>query len=177
MKLVIAFVLGLTFALCGACQSVGGACKTLPPEQAKAAFARLKALEGRWTGEARHGGDPFPVEVSYHVTAAGSVVEEKLFVGTDHEMVTMYHMDGDALMLTHYCAAGNQPSMIARCDPNMDVLKFTFTHGTNMKSENDMHMHSGVIRFVDADHIEAKWAGMADGKPSGEAAFNVARVK
>ncbi|MBI5434351.1 MAG: hypothetical protein HZA52_16070 [Planctomycetes bacterium] len=176
MKLVPVFALALVCTV-GACTAVSGALRTLPPADAKAAFERLKTLDGRWAGQARHGGDPFPVEVSYHVTAAGSAVEEKLFVGTEHEMVTMYHMDGEQLMLTHYCAAGNQPSMVARCDPNMDVLKFTFSHATNMESEDEMHMHSGSIRFVDSDHIEAVWSGMSDGKPVGDAVFSVARVK
>lgn len=175
MKLVLAFASSLV--LLGACQSMSGACKTMPPDQAQAAFARLKSLEGRWTGQARHGGDPFPVEVSYHVTAAGSAVEEKLFVGTEHEMVTMYHMDGDELMLTHYCAAGNQPSMVARCDPNLDVLRFTFSRATNMKSNDEMHMHAGQIHFLDADHIEAVWSGMSEGKPVGDAVFDVRRVR
>ncbi|MCE9594212.1 MAG: hypothetical protein K8S98_08460 [Planctomycetes bacterium] len=177
MKSMLILSLVLPLAFVGACQSVGGGNKTMPPEQAKAAFERLKSLEGRWTGQANHGGDPFPVEVTYHVTAAGSAVEEKLFAGTEHEMVTMYHMDGEHLMLTHYCAAGNQPSMVARWDPNMDVIKFTFVGATNMKSENEMHMHSGVIRFLGSDNLEATWSGMSDGKPAGDAHFMVARAK
>lgn len=175
MKLVLA--LASCLVLLAACQSVSGASKTLPAEQARAAFDRLKSLEGRWTGQARHGGDPFPVEVSYHVTAAGSVVEERLFAGTEHEMVTMYHMDGERLMLTHYCAAGNQPSMVARVDPNMDIVKFTFSHATNMQSQDEMHMHAAEIRFVGADHIEATWSGMSGGKPVDDAVFDIQRAK
>ena len=60
-------------------------------------------------------GQPTDQVVStYRVTAAGSAVMEVLFPGTDHEMVTVYHQDGDDLILTHYCAAGNQPRMKCR---------------------------------------------------------------
>ncbi|MCK7511304.1 MAG: hypothetical protein MZV70_49445 [Desulfobacterales bacterium] len=51
------------------------------------------------------------VSVTYRITANGSVVLETLFPGTDHEMLTLYHLDNDRLGLTHYCAMGNQPRM------------------------------------------------------------------
>ena len=45
-------------------------------------------------------------------TGGGSAVTETLFPGTAHEMMSVYHMDGDDLVLTHYCAGGNQPRMM-----------------------------------------------------------------
>ena len=85
-------------------------------------FDRLKSLEGTWTGRSGwdEGADKGAGEVTviYKVTAAGSAVQETLFPGTPHEMVTMYHMDGADLMLTHYCAAGNQPRM--KLEPSAD---------------------------------------------------------
>jgi hypothetical protein len=40
--------------------------------------------------------DGSPASVVYKVTSAGKTVMETLGPGTDHEMVSMYHMDGPA---------------------------------------------------------------------------------
>ena len=145
---------------------------------ANPAFEKLKSLAGKWTGQSSfdEGGNKGTSEVTvlYRVTAAGSAVEETLFPGTPEEMVTMYHMDGDQLVLVHYCAAGNQPHMKLKESGDPNTLAFEFTSGTNMK-DTDMHMHSAKITFVDADHIKGVWSSMKDGKPAGEATFDLAR--
>jgi hypothetical protein len=89
----------------------------------KDAFEILKGFAGEWTGKVAEG-EPVPnPSVIYHVTAAQSAVVETLFPGTAHEMVTVYHMDGDKLVMTHYCAAGNQPHMrLAKKSTRTDLL-------------------------------------------------------
>src|SRR4051812_25593828 len=72
---------------------------------AKTAFARLKTMAGTWqnklegAGKDHHGGDD---KVIYHLTGAGSALVETDFPGSDHEMVSVYHLDGDDLRMTHY---------------------------------------------------------------------------
>jgi len=143
-------------------------------------FEHLKSLEGTWTGSATHdaGGQTSGGEatVVYRVTAAGSTVQETLFPGTPHEMVTMYHMDGARLVLTHYCAAGNQPRMELEASADPSVLSFKFVGGTNM-AETDMHMHSARITFLDADHIRSVWGSMKDRQPAGTGTFDLTRKK
>ena len=56
--------------------------------------------------ETEHKGEE---SVVYKLTGAGSALVETQFPGTGHEMVSVYHLDGDDLRMTHYCAAGNQP--------------------------------------------------------------------
>src|SRR5690242_6473548 len=73
----------------------------------------MKRLAGDWIQVGPDGKASDQVVATYRVTAGGSAVEETLFAGTPHEMVTVYHMDGDDLVLTHYCVAGNQPHMKA----------------------------------------------------------------
>jgi hypothetical protein len=142
----------------------------------RSAFERLKSLAGTWTGKAQHGDQGGDVTVVYKVTAGGNAVEETLFAGTPHEMVTVYHMDGNEVVLTHYCASGNAPRMklLPPNDPN--VLLFDFTGGSNMK-ESDFHMHSARLTFVDADHFKGSWGTLKDGKPAGSADFDLARKK
>jgi hypothetical protein len=135
------------------------------------AFARLKALAGQWE-QSTQSGDK--VVVTYRLASGGSVVMEDLFPGTEHEMITMYHLDGDALVLTHYCAFGNQPRMrLSSATPT--ELFFEFAGGTNLDAEKDAHVHSGFIRVVDPTHLEAEWAVYRDGKQVGANRFSLVR--
>ena len=143
----------------------------------KAALESLKKLAGDWEGHLMTPDGP-PVSVSYAVTSAGSVVMERLAVGTDHEMVSMYHLDGKDLVMTHYCAAGNQPHL--RWNPatsSAAELAFDFVGGSNMDPAVDGHMHSGRILLKDANHVESVWIGYDHGKPAGEKRFILARKK
>lgn len=54
--------------------------------------------------------DEGEVRTTYKLVAGDSAIEETLSHGN---MVTMYHPDGNSLMLTHYCVAQNQPRMRA----------------------------------------------------------------
>ncbi|QQR74645.1 MAG: hypothetical protein IPJ17_03365 [Holophagales bacterium] len=143
-----------------------------------AALARLQALAGEWIDVDGSTGQKDKVVVVYHVTGAGSAVVETLFPGTPHEMTTVYHTDGDDLVLTHYCAAGNQPRMRAR-KPSGDKLVFEFDGGTNLDPAKDMHMHSGFVALLGPDRVDAEWQAWVNGSPDGAhvAKFHLARKK
>jgi len=141
-------------------------------QEAALAFERLRGLVGEWQGETPSGEK---VAVTYRLASGGSVVMEDLFPGTPHEMVTMYHLDGDALVLTHYCAMGNQPRMrLAEATPK--DLRFEFTGGTNLRPEKDGHIHSALLRFLDPTHLQAEWTVYRDGKPVGANRYTIARA-
>ena len=76
-------------------------------------FAALKKLAGDWVAVGKDGKPTEQVFSSFRVTAAGTALHETVFPGSDHEMITIYHLDGDDLILTHYCTFGNQPRMRA----------------------------------------------------------------
>jgi len=169
-------------AACGAtlCLLVGAAVALAaaaapPPIAARAAFDLLKQLQGVWQGTA---GDMPDQRVQYRVASGGSVVMETLFAGTPHEMISMYHLDGEDLVMTHYCSMGNQPRM--RLDPGQSSpkhLSFVFTGGSNLKSDKDAHIHSGTIDLLDADHIDAAWTVYEGGRQKDVKAFKLARMK
>jgi hypothetical protein len=143
-----------------------------------AAFERLKKLAGDWQivspkDEAPSG----KTTVRYRLTGAGSAVVETIFPDTDKEMATVYHRDGDHLLLTHYCCLGNQPRMRAACGENKDELVFEFAGGSNIDPAKDMHMHNCRIRFVDADHLHAEWELYVDGKAANKHSFDLVRKK
>lgn len=134
-----------------------------PPKPAATSpgFDALKKLVGDWTAA---GPDGKPMETRFRLTAGGSVLVETLFPGKAEEMVTMYHMDGNDLILTHYCMLGNQPRLKAVSAKDTKKLMFKSVGGTNMKSD-DMHMGQAIITLTDDDHFEADWCSCTGGKP------------
>jgi hypothetical protein len=145
---------------------------------AQTQFEKIKTLAGEWTGTGGDGSQSFPMVVHYRVTAAGNAVEETLFVGTEHEMITLYHLDGDHLMLTHYCATGNQPRMVARSTDNdlgASTIQFDFVDATNLASPKDGHMHAAEMTFGNAGHLEARWTYFQNGERSHQAQFDLTR--
>jgi hypothetical protein len=142
------------------------------------AFERLKTLAGDWElanskDEAQRG----KTVVRYRVTAGGSAVEETLFPGEAKEMVSIYHRDGNALAMTHYCQCGNQPHMRTKSGEDANQLVFDFAGGSNLNAATDTHMHSLKLRFVDADHLHADWELYVEGKPASVHSFDVVRKK
>jgi hypothetical protein len=143
----------------------------------KTAFERLKTLAGTWEGQAGQGQPGEAATVTYRVASGGSVVEETLFPGSPHEMISMYHLVDGGLVLTHYCAMANQPRM--RLDGKASTperLVFTFDGGTNFDPGTDTHVHSGVLEWK-GDALHAAWAVYSGGKETGQNQFVLTRKK
>jgi hypothetical protein len=146
------------------------------------AFEKLKSLAGAWVMVSSTEGalPPDAAEkpaLVYRVIAAGTVVHEHMFPETDHEMVTVYHMDGPDLVVTHYCCAGNQPRM--KAEPGADAKKivFKFAGGTNLDPAKDVHMRDLTVTFVDADTLQQEWSYFEPGKPLSTTKFELKRKK
>jgi hypothetical protein len=143
-------------------------------EKNNAGFEKLKSLAGEWEGKATDGK---PVKATYKVTSGGSAVSETLQSGTEPEMLTVYHMDGGHLMMTHYCSLANQPRMRAAAfsgDPKS--LDFQYVTATNHGKADAPHMHHLVVAFDDPNHITQKWMLKGMG-PDQEVAFHLERKK
>ncbi len=145
------------------------------PVSARAAFERLKTLAGEWRGTIDKRGEGDPVAVGYRVTASGHAVVETLFPGSAHEMVTVYHLDRDRLVLTHYCAAGNQPQMAMTRKSTPDALDFDFTGGANIKPGKDGHMHALRLHFLGPNELKAEWDSFKNGRKAVTKTFFVTR--
>lgn len=131
-----------------------------PSSATLAAFEKLKTLVGEW--EARdgvsYGGKP--IRVSYKIVSQGSgVMETYTQVGVDMiDMVTVYHLDGDKLVATHFCAVNNQVRL--RAEPAAEdakELRFGFVDASNLSVSNKEVMNHVVITFQDRDHFTQAW--------------------
>lgn len=169
----LAILIAVGFAAV-ALHAAAAAAGTVDADQA---FDALKGLAGMWQGSIGAPDGP-PATVEYKVTSAGSAVVETLFPGTEHEMVNVYHRDGDALLMTHYCAGGNQPRLrLDTTASDESTLRFEFMDGTNMDPAKGAHMHAVTHRLAASDRLESRWESWQDGKPeeSGTGSFLLAR--
>jgi hypothetical protein len=127
-------------------------------------FDILKAFSGAWEGKTSQGQ---PVTVSYRLTAGGSALMSEIVMPemkTDHDMISMFHMDNDRLLLTHYCATGNQPRMVASLSADGKSITFDFLDATNLASLSTGHMNRVVFTIADANHHTEDWRFIQDGK-------------
>lgn len=135
--------------------------------EGKAAFEKLKALSGTWSGPIGSPTGP-KGRIRYEVISAGSVVMEILFPGEPHEMRSMYHLDKGDLIMTHYCSGGTQPHMrLSKTASSPEKLVFDFDGGTNFDPAKDSFIHNGEISFLPDGRLEAAWTAWANGKSAG----------
>jgi len=168
-------IVAVALALAGTgVSSIAPAEEPVKPLDASAAFEKLKGLVGAWEGEE----DGQSYTITYRLTGAGSALVETMFPGTDHEMVSIYHLDGPELRMTHYCAAGNQPRMsLDRTASSLDEFVFKFEGGTNLDPERDMHVHEGRIMLKGDDTLVGEWVGYMNGEPMEPHVFEMTRKK
>ena len=136
----------------------GGICfaKTIPE------FESMKSLVGEWKGTSMGGK---PATVTYTLVSDNSVLMERLFMGGESEMVTMYHSDGDRLMMTHYCSAHNQPRMRSQTVAGgSKIITFDLVDVTNLSAPDAGHMKKLVVTFEDKDHFTQEWTWTEKGK-------------
>src|SRR5262249_47931349 len=96
-------------------------------------------LAGEWQADTSMG----KARVTYQVIAGGTAVVERETAERMPEMLTVFHLDGARLVLTHYCMAGNQPRMEAHAfDAPSSELALQFVAAANLADTNARHMHN-----------------------------------
>jgi hypothetical protein len=127
-------------------------------------FESLKALIGCWSGKAQDGQT---IGVTYSIHANNSVLlEHWRFRNTD--ALTLYHLDRDQLMATHYCPLCNQPRLnLTAVDDGK--LHFTCVSATNLIRASDEHQHAFDIKLIDGAHFWRSESYLAGSKLVSEA--------
>jgi hypothetical protein len=161
--------------------------KPVAQSDAQKSFDTLKTLAGSWQG--RLTTDPHQADmddahpqVTLRVTSRGNaIVHEMKEAGApddptryDHP-VTMLYLDGDRLLLTHYCDAGNRPRMAARVSPDGKTVEFDFVDVAG--STQYGHMHHAAFTIIDANHHIEEWTYMMPGDKPMRAHMDLQRTK
>ncbi|MGA7574250.1 MAG: hypothetical protein WBV31_06250 [Terriglobales bacterium] len=157
---------------------------------AQKAFDKLKSLSGSWEGrvtaippttEMGDMGNAL-LEVTLRTTSRGNaLVHDMKEAGKpddpaqiDHP-VTMFYLDGDRLLLTHYCDAGNRPRMTGKISPDGKTVEFDFLDVSGGTQYG--HMHHAIFTFIDANHHIEDWTYMMPGDKPVRAHVDLQRTK
>jgi hypothetical protein len=134
-----------------------------PQSDAKKAFEKMKTLAGSWQGTIMN----IPINFTIRAVSSGTAIlheGDTSAAGPPKHEITMFYLDEDRLLATHYCDAGNRARWEGKMSTDGKAIEFSFlevagpTRGGYLK---DM-----VITFIDADrHIVAFTFIMPDGKP------------
>lgn len=138
-----------------------------------AVFRQLGSLVGDWQGIQ----DGVPIKVTYTLTANGTALMEQMQPGNESPMITMFTIDGDHLIATHYCSLGNQPNMVSGIPGNLETgLTFALARITGMKTPDDWHNTGLTVTLADSDHMTQRWTYQYKGQ-NGTNLFHYVRKK
>jgi len=131
--------------------------------EAAKAFEKMKLLAGSWEGKTTAG---HTVSETLELTAAGSTLMSQL--NTEEPMVSMFYLDGDRLMMTHFCPSKNQPRMKATISPDGNIITFDFLDATNLATPETGHMHRAVYILGGKDQLAEEWTWRQNGQETKE---------
>lgn len=134
-----------------------------PSPQTLAAFERIKALAGAWEGSFS-GAEGAIKHARYEVVSNGTAVILMMDWGTTGNMATIFHLDGDSIIATHYCPVGNQPRMRATIAHDSKVIDFKFLDATNLSGPSEWHMRHLRITFDSPGRHTLSWTYVEGGK-------------
>jgi hypothetical protein len=111
--------------------------------------------------------------------AGGHVLQSTSFEAHPGEtMLTTYQLDGDRLLLTHFCVAGNTPRLLATAiEDEGRLVELTFLDGANLPSRETGHMDRVVYRIPDRDRMISQWTWYQDGRERWLEEITLERVK
>lgn len=156
MRTAVALV---ALSLSAACTSIAPAAPSTPgvhvdtvaarsgPTAAET-FAALKALAGAWEGVASNGRTS---RVGYRMTAGDSVLVETWTQSRGREALTLYHLDDDGLVATHYCPKGNQVRLRWSGGDPAERCAFEFESGANLGNVEQSHQHAFWLTVASRD--------------------------
>ena len=131
--------------------------------EAKKAFEKLKTLAGSWQGTIAK----IPINFTIRAASSGTaILHEGNTTGggpPNHE-ITMFYLEGDQLLATHYCDAGNRSRWAGKISADEKAITFSFLDVVG--STRGGYLKEMAITFIDADrHIVTFTFVMPDGKP------------
>lgn len=129
---------------------------------AKKAFEKLKTLAGSWEGKIAD----LSVQVTIRGTAFGSAI---MHDATGHNKpgnheITMIYLEGDRLLMTHYCDAGNRQRLEGKLTPDGKTVEFGLLDVVG-GTQRGFAKRIAFTMIDESHHVVELTFSMPDGKP------------
>jgi hypothetical protein len=108
----------------------------------ESAFETFRGFEGKWA--IRSGPNSLPIEMTYEIGSKGSIVTEQF-----GKELSVFYRDGQGLLMTHFCNAGNQPRLRLRENGGPGIFEFEMFDITNLQSADADHVQRVIYRIID----------------------------
>ncbi len=137
-----------------------------PKSETQLAFDKMKTLEGSWEGRLNIPTVPqvdgMVTKVTFRVVSRGNTLMHDMTSDRlPDEPITMFVVDNDRLLLTHYCDGDNRPRMTGKTSADGKTVEFDFIDISGKL--NVGHMHHAVFTFIDDNHHTEEWTYMMPG--------------
>jgi hypothetical protein len=114
---------------------------------------KLKGLVGTWRLVDSKTPSDQAFRITFRLISANTALVESFGDPSKQVTETVYHLDGQRLLATHYCAQGNQPRLQLQPPSSTGSLEFQFLDATNLKRITDSHLIRLRFEFVDSRHL------------------------
>ncbi|MFL6211759.1 MAG: hypothetical protein ACJ74W_23130 [Pyrinomonadaceae bacterium] len=139
---------------------------------AQKAFEIMKTLAGSWEGSIIG----LSTHITIRVTSSGNaILHEATGPGRPDNPITMFYVDGERLLLTHYCDAGNRPRMVGKISPDGKTVEFDFLDISGSTQRGMMNQM--VFTMIDANHHSEAATYILPGNKPMVAQFILTRTK
>jgi hypothetical protein len=130
---------------------------------AKKAFEKMKTLSGSWQGTIMN----IPINFTIRAVSSGTAIlheGDTSAAGPPKHEITMFYLENDRLLATHYCDAGNRAHWEGKMSPDGKTIEFSFLEVAG--STRGGYLKDMALTMTDADHhLVAFTFVMPDGKP------------
>jgi hypothetical protein len=137
-------------------------------------FRQLGNLVGTWSAHTSSGGAH---TVTFRYTADQSVLVETWTLGAGRESMTLYALDDDRLLATHYCPQGNQPRLEYTGVDKVGRWQFHFRDGSNLHVKGRSHQQTFWIKLREDGTFERGETYVDNDVASSEAAVDGGAVR
>ncbi len=100
-------------------------------------FQQMARYEGQWKVSGNQNQD---LSITFDVAANDTVlVETWRYKGKTHAL-TLYTLNQDQLMATHYCPHGNQPTLVMNSDVKKNLINFKFQSAAGLSDVDKAYL-------------------------------------
>lgn len=133
-----------------------------PQSDAQKAFEKMKTLAGSWEGTVMG----IPINFTIRPASSGTAIlhEGNTEKGVPNHEITMFYVEGDRLLATHYCDAGNRSNLEGKMSADGTSVEFNFVDVTG--STKGGLVKRMMFTMIDANkHVVEFTFIMPNGKP------------